>query len=66
MELTDTCSNRRNVDDLRGKWANFLNLSDGKADAMGRSARQKVELAYSAEAHYERLMKTYENAMGQA
>jgi glycosyltransferase involved in cell wall biosynthesis len=54
-----------NVDDLREKWATFLNLPAGKADAMGRSARHKVELAYSTEAHYEKLIMTYETAMAQ-
>jgi glycosyltransferase involved in cell wall biosynthesis len=53
-----------NADDLREKWTTFLNLPAEKADAMGRSARQKVELAYTAEAHYEKLIKVYEKAMG--
>ncbi|MGC1456582.1 MAG: glycosyltransferase [Nitrospirota bacterium] len=53
------------ADDLREKWTTFLNLPAEKADAMGRSARQKVESAYTAEAHYEKLIKVYKKAMGQ-
>jgi len=52
-----------NIDDLRDKWAAFLNLSAGKADSMGRRARQKVEQAYSAESHCERLLDLYRSAI---
>jgi glycosyltransferase involved in cell wall biosynthesis len=50
--------------ELRDKWATFLNLPTGKADSMGRNARQKVEQIYSAISHYKLLESVYRYAMG--
>jgi glycosyltransferase involved in cell wall biosynthesis len=52
-----------NVADLRDKLEQFLSLPDAEVDAMGRSARNKVEKEHSAEAHYTGLMQVYSKAL---
>ncbi len=52
-----------NVDDLREKLRALVSLPDGRLKEMGRSARLTVERSYSAERHYEALMKTYRRVL---
>lgn len=53
-----------NVIDLRNKLNIFFEFIDSKIVDMGKSARKKVERAYSAEAHYKGLMQIYSKALG--
>jgi len=41
-----------------------MGMSAAKLLEMGKAARQKVEIVYSAESHYEKLMNVYDKAMG--
>jgi len=54
------------AEDLRKKLELFLALPGKRIKEMGRAARSKVETEYSAVSHYERLMRAYGRALGQA
>ena len=53
-----------NAIDLKNKLELILGISDKEIGEMGKAARQKVELQYNAELHYERLMDVYRKASG--
>ncbi len=52
--------------DLQAKLELFLDLPEEKISEMGKSAREKVEHEYNAEAHYKRLTSVYRNVLGKA
>ena len=53
------------VNGLQGKLELILGLSDKQIVEMGKAARLSVEIKYSPEFHYERLIQTYCEAQKQ-
>jgi glycosyltransferase involved in cell wall biosynthesis len=53
-----------NVEALKEKLECVLNLPTRKIMEMGKSAREKVEIEYNADLHYERLMAIYLKTLG--
>jgi glycosyltransferase involved in cell wall biosynthesis len=52
-----------NASDLQNKLETFLALSENRVLEMGKAAQSKVEREYSAQSHYEGLMKAYGHAL---
>lgn len=50
-------------DDLKAKMESFLSKSKNAIVDMGKAARNKVELQFSAEAHYRQLIELYNKAL---